>query len=86
MSIASQLEEAQAYLNSTRLTDRKRSLDLLTDILMDETVAQCLNQGQPFTWDMLLRDVQTCLKKVCLTKNSIFFKTSIVTLKICIGV
>lgn len=66
MSIASQLEEAQAYLSSNRLTDRKRSLDLLTDILPEETVAECLNQGQPFTWDMLLRDVQTCLKKVCL--------------------
>lgn len=74
MSIASQLEEAQAYLCSNRLTDRKRSLDLLTDILIDERVAECLNQGQPFTWDMLLRDVQTCLKKVGLTKEILFLK------------
>lgn len=64
MSFQRELEEAQAYLKGNRVIERRKAVEKITDLLNNGKVIPYINDDNPFSWNELLEDSQSNLKKV----------------------
>ncbi|KAJ8978032.1 hypothetical protein NQ317_013560 [Molorchus minor] len=63
MSLRNELENWCIHLESSRVTERKRSCEKLSDLLENDGVLKILNQGSSVSWKDLISAIQECLRK-----------------------
>lgn len=64
MSLRNEVEECCVYIESHKVSDRKKYCDRLSNLLENEEVVNDLNGGNSFTWKQVISSVQDCLRRV----------------------
>lgn len=58
------LESYCFSITSSKVTERRKSIDKLAQLLCNKLVIEDLNSGRSFTWDSVLQAVHIFLQKV----------------------
>ncbi|KAL1501124.1 hypothetical protein ABEB36_006509 [Hypothenemus hampei] len=85
MSSKGDLSEIQSHLRSTRITDQRKAIVRLKELLSHENIRDHLNSNDPLSWRELLEELQSSLQKECYrsveqSKQNVFQVVDCITL------